>query len=165
MSYVHKTTIFVTLCFIVLAQRTEPPIDYEYQIPQICEMLINADNELVGKFQNMVNGEAESVMKQVREFNDNLTSIIERHKKSMKRDINDTILEASPLIDHGAPQFINFYSDRDTLEQAFGMNNISSRIMECQRQNTIDIWEDFVWFYDTATAEKGEDESSEEIND
>lgn len=145
-SVVNSLLLALAVYIVVVAQKTEPPdLDlYEKPTKDICQFLINTDQELVAKYSEKPKGQGESIMTLIREYNDNLALLVRRMAKEKR--MNETLVtkaEAQPLIDHGGPEFINFYIERQVLEQDFGLNNVSSRIICAQRQNAIDMWQDF----------------------
>lgn len=145
-SVVNSVVFALAVYIVVVAQKTEPPdLDlYETPTQDICQLLINNDKELVSKYSQKPQGQGEDIMTLIREYNDNLAILVRRLvREKTKNETLVTLAEVQPLIDHGGPEFINFYIERPVLEKDFGLNNVSSRIICAQRQNAIDIWQDF----------------------
>uniref|UniRef100_A0A1B6IEI4 Secreted protein n=1 Tax=Homalodisca liturata TaxID=320908 RepID=A0A1B6IEI4_9HEMI len=139
--------LLVVACFMVLAQETEPPEQEEQSVQEICQFLITTDKDLVEKYKASPKGEGEAIMALVRQYNDALASIVRKYMNEKRNNVTSTVTDAQALIDHGGPEFINFYVERPILEERFGINNVSSRILCCQRQNAIDLWQDFYKVY------------------
>uniref|UniRef100_A0A1B6L1G9 Uncharacterized protein n=1 Tax=Graphocephala atropunctata TaxID=36148 RepID=A0A1B6L1G9_9HEMI len=135
--------LLVVAYFTVLAQRTTEPPEEEESIHDICQFLITTDKELVEKYKARPKGEGEQIMSLVRQYNDALAIVVKKYAGERRNNATSTVSDAQALIDQGGPEFINFYVERPILEETFGLNNVSSRILCCQRQNTIDLWQDF----------------------
>lgn len=144
---------------VVIAQRTEPPDPHLYDTPaqDICQLLIDTDKKLVDKYLEKSTGQGEEIMSLLREYNDNLAILVKRLvKENTANDTLSTLAESQPLINHGGPGFINLYIDRVVLEKDFALNNISSRIILAQRQNCVDLWQDFFKWTSKIPDEDGE---------